>query len=367
MYCSGTRVEQEGEGVMQRALRLAVMVGAAFAALGFTGNALAAYTPKLTISHSNARVQGGGSTTIAYEQSRDDQATAKVTFYVPQGYSGVLNQPAGTQIGTVSAQVQLNAISPDTIPTITGTIKTDNPASYTSNPATVACVGPAGGFSAVWLLELTASGQTLRVPAYIYVLTAAPEVTFAQYKIVACLPPPAIATFGAKVLKATLNLQNVFTLPSAAGEYTWRLVATPYATNAGPTDAPNTVEAQAFVRLSAQLTANLKIVNRKKKVIRIAGALSEFRSQIGGIAIRLLIGTKVCTKCGAARTTAGGKYSFRLQTRSKRVTTTTFRARAVVPARVGTCGTAIPGIPRGCVNATIAGFTVLSRAVRVRI
>jgi hypothetical protein len=350
---------------MQRALRLALLVCVSIAALAFTGSAFAAFTPKFTIHHSSPRTQGGGQTDLGFEITRDQDALARAAFYVPLGYTAAINQPAGTQVGTVSALVQLNAISPDTIPTLTGTIKTDDPAKYTSNPCSP------GLHNAVLIIELTAAGQTLRVPVYADAVTTAPESTFAQFKLVVCLPSPNIppaaggATFGAKVLKATLTFPNTFTTPTAAGAYPWRGVFTPYPAGSGVPNAAGTVESRAIVRLNAQLTANVKVTNKKLKKILISGTLSESTFPIAGVSVKLFIGN--AKRASQTTTTkANGKYAFGAKGKRKKVLTTKFHTQAVVPDRDIAC--AGPSIaPAGCVSATLSGFTINSRTVKVRI
>ena len=77
------------------------------------------------------------------------------------------------------------------------------------------------------MLNLSAAGQTLQVPAYVDdVPLTIPLSAIANNTITFCLPPPDVpvgtpgrAALGAKLVSATLNITDVF---SAAPQwYTW--------------------------------------------------------------------------------------------------------------------------------------------------
>ena len=79
--------------------------------------------------------------------------------------------------------------------------------------AQAACIQEATP-TAVWLLQLTAAGQTINLPAYV-LPTAGAETALGPAKIRFCLAPPDIpspggATFGAKFLSAALTVNGVF-------------------------------------------------------------------------------------------------------------------------------------------------------------
>ena len=351
---------------MHRALRIAALAGASTLALAFAGSALAAYTPQFIVSHTPSNVSSA-STTITIKQTRDDDATAKVTFYVPQGYSGVLGQAAGTKLGTVAAHVQATAISQDAILPINGDVIAASNADATVAAASTTCTGTTT-HSAFWVLALEASGQKLSVPVFIDT-TAGPEAAFAQFKLQVCLPPPAAATFGAKLLDASLTLSNVFTTPVSPGQYIWPAFFTPYATASGPANPAGTVQARAVVRLPGQITLNGKITSKKKRTVSLTGLVTENRTGIAGARVQLLLGTNVGF---TATTKASGSYALSLKKKGKKATTT-FRARVTVPERSITvvgCALSVPGLPAapaGCVSAFASPFTATSNAVNIRL
>jgi hypothetical protein len=350
---------------MARRFRFA-LAGAALVAAVMPGSALAKYVPKLIVSHTPPNVSSAA-TTISIELTREDDATAKVTFYAPLGYQGVLGQAAGTQIGTVAATVQALAISADAILPLQGVIRTDDPAKYVANPCAP------GTHSAVWLLALEAAGRTLAVPIYLDTVTAGPEATFAAFKLQVCLPPPDIpeaqggAAFGAKLLTATLELNQALTAPTTRAQYVWPGIFTPYIEKAGRPNVAGTVEARAVVRLPGQLTLNGKITSKKNRTVRLSGAVTENGVGIAGAAVELLLGTRRFSPPLSMRSGSGGRYAFNLRRRGRGKIASTFRTRARVDVRdVTAAGCATPTVPPvPCVSATAGAFTILSRAVRI--
>jgi hypothetical protein len=342
---------------MTTRIRVALAAGAALLALAGPGSALAAYTPRLIVSHA------AGASTIQIQVPRDDDATARVLFYAPLAYQATLTQAAGTQIGTVQATVQAKAISADAILPLTGVVRTDNPANFAANPCSP------GAHAAVWIMALEAAGRTLNVPIYVDPVTAGPEAAFARARMIVCLPPPDVpeamggAAFGAKLLTATLTLRGVLTAP-ASGQHVWPGVFSPYVAGGGTVNAAATVEGRAVVRVPGRLTLNGRVTNRARRTIRLSGRLTEGGTGIPGAAIDILIANR---RAFGARTAAGGNYAVALQRRGRGRVTTAFRARARVPMRDVTSaacgGTSLA--PAGCVSATASAFTILSRTIRI--
>ena len=340
-------------------MKTLLVATAAALSLAFAGSALAAYTPHLAITHTPLTLAGGGATDLTISFDQTDDATAKVTIYVPQGYTGTLGQAAGTQLGTIDASIIASAISPTQPLPLKGVITADDPAKYVANPCSP------GTHEAVWLLRLQAAGTELAVPGYVDTVTAPTEAPLGKFKLQFCLPSPYIpqsaggAQLGAKLVSATLHLSNLFALPTQNGSYGWTAVTTPYTVGTGTPNAAGTVQARAFVQLPAQLTLKAKV---KKKRATLSGALRLNNAGLAGVRVSLLAGssrTKL-RAAGSATTRAGGAFSFRKTVRR----TTYFRARATVATRSASCTGGVPGIP--CVSATANGFTVQSAIVRVR-
>ena len=342
---------------MRMRLRVALLAGAGAAALALGGSALAAYTPRLVVSHTPLTLSGGGTTDLTISFGQNDDATARASIYVPQGYTGTFGAP-GAQVGTVDASVLAKLISPDQPIPLKGTIRSDDPAKYVANPCSP------GTHEAVWLLVLEAAGQTLNVPMYLDTVTAPAEAPLGKYKLVVCLPSPDIppsaggATFGSKLISATLHLTSVFTLPVQNGSYPWLVIATPYVPGTATPNPAGTVQAQGVVRLPA----GISLKRTGTRVVRLSGLLRVNRAGVAGVRVTLYAGTsRTRLRAVGSRTTgASGAFSFR-----RRVARTTyFQVRAAAPARSASCTGGVPNAP--CSSATLNAFSVRSAIVRVR-
>ena len=237
------------------------------------------------------------------------------------------------------------------------TIQTDNPANYVANPCAP------GAHQAVWLMVLTASNQTLKVPMYVDSITSGPEAAFASMKIQVCLPSPDVppeqggATFGAKLVTAQLNfISGIWTNPATRGAYAFSSIATPYDVNSGTIRPDQTVEARGIVQLPVSLSLNAKAGTRGTVVL--SGGIAA-AGRAAAAAIRLYAGpTSKRTKVVSSKASRAGKYAFRVRVRK----TTFFKTSATAPQRnVTAAGCAAPSpAPGGCVSATLEPFQVLS-------
>jgi hypothetical protein len=347
---------------MHKSIRLLLVALSAALALTATGSALAAYNPKLVVNPASMAVGGGGPVTFQVSVPRDDDATAKVTIYVPQGFGGILDQATGKNLGPVSAQVFAKALGGALLP-LTGNVVVDDPAKHPNDPCAP------GLHDAVWNLVLTAAGQTLTVPVYWDTIESGPEVAFAKFKAQICLPSPDVpqasggATFGAKLIFAQFTVSGVFNNPVARGENTFRSVWTPYVAGTATPNAAGTVEARSSVRMPAELGMSA-VLNQKTGIVTIRGTLSEAGVTLAGQAVKLKIGTtaKGVKVFKTVRTNAKGNYAATI--RIAKGKTRYLRASVAVAVRdfSGGCGT--PALaPGGCVNHTLSGYTLENRRV----
>jgi hypothetical protein len=343
---------------MKRLLRLAALTGAVLVTLAVAGSAMAAYTtPRLLVTGD----------TIAVTQSKDDDPTAKVTIYVPVGYTFQLTPTTGTQIGNVEAQIQAKAISPDAIVPVGGTIVVDDPTKpQYQTPQSIGCRGATTPVSAVWLLNLSAAGQTLIVPMYVSP-PAAGEAAFAAAKLQVCLPssdvPPAQggAALGAKLISAILKLNTgFFTAPAA--ENRWRAFWTPYNAGTATINAAATVETQSIAAPAGRLTLRAKYTKARKRAA-VTGSLTQGTAGVAGAPVQVLVNSR---RVGTVQTGSGGGYSFNVRIVRKGLYS--FQARTTVPNRdlgAAGCSQTIPPIP--CISAQVSGFSAVSSILRLRV
>lgn len=356
------QISTKGDGM--RKVFLLACAGAF--ALAFSGTALATYTPKVIVS-TTALAGVAGSTTIDFSQTVNDDPTAVITVFAPLGYTANLSQPAGATIGTVDAKAAAADIGGAILP-LTGLVKTDDPAKYT-DPATNKCA-PAT-HAAVWLLVLTAAGQTLTVPAYVDPASGQ-ETAFASYKIQTCLPPPDVpqntpgrAAFGAKVLQAVFEVKGIFASPSAPNKYVWSSLLTPYMPNTGQANKAGTVESRSIAALPVGLTLTSQ-AGVKKGSVALAGSLTQGGQGVAGVKVRIWAGpkAKALRPAGFAASGAGGGFTL---SQTPVLPTTFFQATAVIPVADATStGCAPPSLaPGGCINATVGRVTLSSPVVKV--
>ena len=341
---------------MTRRLRLLLLAVASLATLALASNALAAFTPRVTVSNRPmATGTNAGTAIIRLEVPTEDDALFRADIYVPTGYEAALAQNVGAQIGTVEARVQVREPVAGAVVPLNGTITVDNPANHTTSPCAP------GMHQAVWIITLQSPAGPLNVPVYVD-RTAGPETNLGAYRLRVCLPSPHIpqtaggAALGAKLVFARLNLNGVFRTPTTPGEYLFRVIATPWAAPATP-NAAGTVEARGTIGLPAAVSIS---ASSRRRVLTVTGRLTE-----GGTGVsRGTVAVRVGRRTHTARTNATGRYTIRVRFRS--AARPTVRATGTAGIRTVQCSgpSAAPG---GCVSHTLPNFTVTSRTIRPRV
>ena len=342
-------------------------------ALSTAGTALAAYT-----SASLRVTDDRSSVTIRYTVSAADDPTAKLTFYAPTGYSATLNQPAGTTLGTVTAQGTAADLGGALLP-LTGTVQVRAAnGTFTSAPGgqptpltagATQCTGTPT-HTAYWVLILQAAGQTLELPVYVDAPAAgAGASAFAAASIQACLPPPDLpsgtpgrASFGFKLTQVDFKVNGVFT-SAGTGQPRWRVLATPYTPNTGRANAAGSVEAQSVIAFPRVLSLRKPALKTSKGVATLT--LSGAAQLPAGVptTLRLYRGKSAAglsPSVALSRTGAGFRGTLRIKQTAKRQIVF-LQARAVISAGTATC-TPTFGVP--CLGATRAAATVRSGTVR---
>jgi hypothetical protein len=334
---------------MKTILRLAVLALVGTTALALAGNALA--TQKLSVKQSTT------SLTIKVSQAQSDAQPAKISIYVPTGYSINASAAPGTKIGSTTGTVFSRdaniplPLSGDVAVSATSAAPTCDPVPHL----------------AVWNLVLSVAGQNITLPVHVDQL-AGPEAALGAYKLVVCLAPddvpvgtPGRSPNGARLLDATFTVNSIFTVP--AGQSIWKTITTPWA--GGVPNAAGTVETRAFV---ANGTATLaKKVNAGRRLVKFTGKVTQAGTAVSGARVSLLVNGK--TAGFSARTNGSGNFSLVLK-KTGRKTTSTFQARTTVAERDITstgCTSPTPGVPGGCVSATASAFTAVSAKIRIRL
>ncbi len=334
---------------MKTILRLAVLALVGTTALALAGNALA--TQKLSVKQSTTAL------TIRVSQAQSDPQPAKISIYVPTGYSINTSATPGTKIGSTTGTVFSRdaniplPLSGDVVVSAASDAPTCDPVPHL----------------AVWNLALSVAGQSINLPLHVDQLAGA-EAALGAYKLVVCLAPddvpvgtPGRSPNGARLLDATFTVDNIVTVP--AGQSIWKAITTPWA--GGVPNAAGTVETRAFVANGTVTLA--KKVNVPRRLVRFTGKVTQAGTAVSGAKVSLLVNGK--SAGFSARTNGSGSYSIVLKKTGKK-TTSTFQARTTVAERDITstgCASPTPGIPGGCVSATASTFTAVSAKIRIRL
>jgi hypothetical protein len=327
---------------MRRFIRLAIAAGAVVSALAFSGSALAAYGPSLTVTSSRNAPGKPTSIVLGHIQSAADDPTAKDTIYAPLGYGVNLSQAAGTKIGDVSARLILRQGGNAEVD-VEGQVIADNPALYQSNPCAP------GLHAAVWKLNISVAGTPLTVPIYVDPVTAGPEATFASAKIQLCLAGPIGTPAGAQLLFAFFDVNGVFTNPSNTADRIWHTLFTPYVAGTPNPNPAGTTEGQALVPGRVALSVKSKSLKRGRVVI--SGRLLVDGRPYRGAVVELYVGNK---KVGSARTNAAGNYTFRKKIKKK--TRYLVETLELTDLALPCPGPPLPFAPQGCKTGTTSFY-----------
>lgn len=352
---------------MRKSIRLGLLAVMGGAALVFAGVALAAYGPTLTVS-AGVTDSGTPTTDIAFFQTNSDDPTARAVILAPLGFTATLSQTPGTQIGTLDGSVFAGDLGGAIVP-VDGTVVVGDPTNATLMGAAQQCTGVAT-HAAIWLLNVSAAGQSLPAPVPVYVDPAAGLfASFASTSIILCLPHPSLATFKIKVLSATLHISSVFDNPATPGSYRWTAINTPWDPN-NPTINPlGTIETQSIDRTPIEASFSAKLLTKTKRVKHgkhVDLLYSYFAKLSGGVLaagdgasdanVDLFAGTKKI-----ATLTANGAGKF---TKTVALTkTTSFHATFSQEPQALPAATCVPPIPAGpaidlpCGTITQSGFS----------
>ena len=344
---------------MTTRVRMLLLACTGAVGLVLASSALAAFVPAIGVRHATPTLNSNGPLSIRISVPRDDDPLFRAVIYAPTGYTAIINQAAGTQIGTVAAQVQVREPIAGAVLPLNGTITTAAPAEHAVNQCAP------GVHGAVWLLSLPApSGPPLVVPLYVD-QTLGNETALGSYRLTACLPSPNIpqsaggAAFGAKLILAQLNFQQgIWSAPVNRGTFRWQLLATPWPTTAaGPPNVAGTVSAQGRVMLP--VTVALRATSRRGRVT-VTGNVLENTTGVNRQPVRLRVGNRTFT----VRTNTAGR--FRLVVRRARGARLAITATANIPERPIPCSAPSPFPGVACVSET-QQFFVVSRTIRHRV
>ena len=327
---------------MKQKTRLALCLCALAAMLAVAGSAAA--VPRLTVGSPAKFVLGGSTVSVHFTEEKTDAAPARIAMYAPEGYTA--NGAAlGQQIGTVHANFQTLATSPDAMTSVSGVITSEDPAKYASSACSTGTAAP-GAHKYVWLLQMTVAGKAMNVPVFVDtpVPSTDPFAGNSQVRLTFCLASPyaqagsARAPGGAKLTNLALTLnEDMIVNPSTRGLYAWRTLVTPYTANSATVNGAGRVEARAMVFQPKRLSLSGKVVTKRQRVTihgrhrvrvtRWAVLRGRLLEGLQGVSTRVAIlsgprSDRLILR-GTTKTSAGGDFTLRVRLRSR----STFQAR----------------------------------------
>jgi len=351
--------------------RIGIAVAGAAAALLAAGPASAAISPKLAVTTTNS---GGANMIVSAGVSNPaEDAFAKVQIYVPNGF-GLKAPVGGTTVGTAGGHALVKDVDASVEQNYDGKIvavATNDPAFAWENAN---CDN--APHAAAWSMQVIANDGSATIPIFVD-RTSGAEAQLGQYKLVICLRSPDLPQTdpnrmptGFKFDSFVLTLTG-FSLPTKPGDYRWRSLWTPYAAGTATQNAAGNVEAQSIVRVPSGVLA-LAAAKAKKTVegklltqVRLTGKVTIGGEAGGAMRVGLTHGPSLArlVSMGSVRTTGSGTFT----TTSLLTRPTWFQAGVTVARQELGPGGCTPSFAAAvkCTSASIGGFRLLSRPLRV--
>jgi hypothetical protein len=351
---------------MTKFMRALVTAAVAGLSLLFAGSALSAIsTPKLQIGVGGTAAKA--SIGINARVSETDDWVGRLQIYVPAGFK--LNPSATTAKGQVTAVATL--YGGDQIQTMGAGLKPIAANDPSLSWATTNCDNTA--HVGAWMVTAQSGADTWSFPIFVDATTGT-ETQYGANKLVACFGPRSPGgsnQYSNKFMGLSLTLSG-FSAPTAAGDYTWRSLWTPFAGDQSVTSGnqggdtlnqAGSVEAQSTTRLaSGQLTLAARHVGTH---VVLSGKLVVGGEATSGVTVALAHGQNAhkLVSMGSTKTRSAGTFSIRTLFVKK---ATFFQAGATIAAQdlgSGGCKASF-GLP--CLDATTGGASYSSIVVHLK-
>ncbi|MFN2468122.1 MAG: hypothetical protein ABR521_08365 [Gaiellaceae bacterium] len=351
-------------------VRLALVALALVAGAVHVGSARASYEPALVAGGTTAKL-GAAGVRIKFSQLFQDEPTATIAVYVPQGYKVTTTAARGARIGNVTASF----VSSDLKRRITSRGALTVVSASEAASASSACTGTTT-HTAYWALNLTVGGTPLRVPAFVD--APAPGAPFAAAKITMCMPSPDLpvgsptrAPHGSRLLSLNLSTKSIAN-PTSQGTYRWRATAAPFAAN-GKANTARSVEIQSLVHMPLEMSLTATVADSTRRGfsrITLSGFFRAGGEGIAGVSVVLLRGTRAgnLKKFGVLTTTGTGSFKSQGDVRKTRSPQRIFFAATTtaIEKDLGASGCEASFRPIPCIDATLP-YSITSRPASITI
>jgi hypothetical protein len=290
--------------------------------------------------------------------------TYRTTIYVPAGYRAPGGVGAiGNNVG--KAHVYVTQADGSRI-TLNGQLSVVNATQY---PDT-GCTAVAGAkHQSVWVLKATQSNGTATATFPIFVDSQETSSTMpatAAYTLTYCT-----GGLGLNITQVDLDLVRMFVNPQTRGMYIWRAVYDPASADGKSAASASGVTTAAAVPVNAQVTLRSARVKAHTRWVTLSGFVSVVNKPLGGIKVQVFVGhqSRIALNRPKAtvKTKADGSYRVTLRLGAGHWFA---RAKASTPYQDITPGGGCNTVQidklsaKGCVDATLAPFIVMSAPVK---
>lgn len=338
--------------------RLSFVLAAFAAALASAAPAPAATPPAtLVVTHESPRLADSSETSVDVSLP-PGLATARVSVFVPVGYTLDVPRLAGYPVGRGYLAL-LSAANPLGDPSfVVGELLAADPAALAADPRVQACA-PGPHLAA---LQLEPLGLPILVDE-----TSGAEAELGSYKLQICpLAASLDFTRGTRIVAADLRFESAFRAPRVPGTFTWRAVVAAARADGMSPDETTAFEMRAAVPLPHSLTITA-VPDRKRPVAVLRGRLTGAGRPRAGVTVYVV---RMPERVG------GGNVVMPL--RFARTTTTragTFSARMALPRSATFVALAFPVVRSTCTGPSAAAGACVSettssstsRELRVRV
>lgn len=349
---------EEGSTNVKRTALAAL--GAALAAIVVVALASAAAPTQGRLVVSNPGTHVGANSSI-HLTSILAPNTFRTTIYVPAGYRAPGDVGAvGNSVGKAHVFVK----QPDgSRITLNGEISVVNASQYPDTTCSSAT------HHEVWVVKANQTGgnATVTFPIFVDTQTTNPEMpATAAYTLQYCTGGRGLA-----IDEVDLDLVKMFVNPSTRGTYVWRAVYEPAAADGKTIVTSASSLAASAVPISAQVSMNVNRVVNHPHWVTLTGRVSAARNALAGVKVQVFVGHSsrlaLNRPKATVRTRADGSYRVTLRLARG---TWYARVKAATPyldiTPGGGCTSADPDhlSAKGCVDATLAPFIVLSKPLK---
>lgn len=289
-------------------------------------------------------------------------STYRTTIYVPAGYRAPGGVGAvGNNVG--KAQVFVKQADGSRI-TLNGQLSVVNAAQY---PDT-GCTATSGKHLEVWVLKASQTQGTATATFPVFVDDQATNSNLpasAAYSLTYCT-----GGLGLNITQVDLDLVRMFVNPQTRGMYIWRAVYDPAAAGGKSAASGSGVTAASAVPISAEVTVKAHRVTAHARWITLTGSVTVVDKPLAGVKVQIFVGRQrhiaLNRPKATVKTKADGSYRVTLKLTSGHWWA---RAKASTPYQDITPGGGCKSVQtdalsaKGCVDATLAPFAVMSTPV----